>query len=258
MDRLHIFIILLIGVVATSQVQMSGSVLEWKVTPGRNITLFCDCRTSVGEYVVWYRNCSHLNQPSLVMGTRYPHEKLLNSDYNYANNDILNPFPRFHLEKNQSSQSYDLLILNVTDSDEGLYYCGTQQFHTGKYLSAMAMSQPGSSFCFFPAVPPPHHNNDPHECGLCWSVCPAFAVFSSLFSSLLVYHLCKRTAEAPQVDEKRCETRGHTRENPDEDVCYTALKIHRASQKSKETRNQSFSTRCDGNNMVIYSSIKNN
>lgn len=41
--------------------------------------------------------------------------------------DILNPFPRLHLLENQSSDSYDLLIMNTTDFDEGLYYCGTEQ-----------------------------------------------------------------------------------------------------------------------------------
>ncbi|KAF3687613.1 hypothetical protein EXN66_Car003285 [Channa argus] len=102
-----------------------------EVRPGDNITLFCDCKTSVGEYVIWYRNCSHLNQPSLVMGTRYPYEKLLNSDYN---SDILNPFPQIYLMKNQSSRSYDIRILNISDSDQGLYYCGTEQLSTGKYV----------------------------------------------------------------------------------------------------------------------------
>lgn len=34
-------------------------------------------------------------------------------------------FPRFKYLKNESSNSYDLMIINVTNSDEGLYYCGT-------------------------------------------------------------------------------------------------------------------------------------
>lgn len=99
--------------------------LELPVRLGDNITLYCDCKTSSGVYIRWYRICSHVNQPSLVLSTRYPHElELMDKD---DSNGFLNPFPRFHFVKNQSSESYDLLILNITDSDEGLYYCGTEQ-----------------------------------------------------------------------------------------------------------------------------------
>lgn len=112
------------GVISTSQVQISGPVLELTVRPGDNVTLYCDCKTSSGVYIKWYKNCSHVNQPSLVLNSRYPHEELMDKDYD---TDFLNPFPRFHLVKNESSESYDLLIVNITDSDEGLYYCGTEQ-----------------------------------------------------------------------------------------------------------------------------------
>lgn len=112
------------GVIATSQVQISGPVLELTVRRGDNITLHCDCKASTGVYIKWYRNCSHVNQPPLVLKTRYPHEELMDKDYG---TDFLNPFPRFHLVKNESSESYDLLIVNITVSDEGLYYCGTEQ-----------------------------------------------------------------------------------------------------------------------------------
>ena len=33
---------------------------------------------------------------------------------------------RFKFVDNTSSNSYDLLIMNITESDEGIYYCGTQ------------------------------------------------------------------------------------------------------------------------------------
>lgn len=102
---------------------MSGSVLEMTVGPGDNITLYCNCKAFTGVYIKWYRNCFHMNQPPLVLSTRYPHEQLMDNDYT----DFLSPFPRFHLVKNKSSESYDLLIVNITDSDEGFYYCGTEQ-----------------------------------------------------------------------------------------------------------------------------------
>lgn len=108
------------GVASSIQDHISGSVLEVAVGPGDNITLYCDCKLSTGVYVVWYRNCSHENQPSLVLRTRYD----VYLDPNTK--DFLNPFPRFHLLLNKSSQSYDLLITSLVDSDEGLYYCRTE------------------------------------------------------------------------------------------------------------------------------------
>ncbi|KAG8014827.1 hypothetical protein GBF38_003484, partial [Nibea albiflora] len=94
--------------------QISGSVTA---RPGDNVTLYCDCKTSTGVYIVWFRNCSHENQPSLVL--RY--KQMFQGGY------TLNLIPRFHFVANDSSDSYDLMIMNVTDSDEGLYYCGTEE-----------------------------------------------------------------------------------------------------------------------------------
>uniref|UniRef100_A0A3Q3EKZ4 Ig-like domain-containing protein n=1 Tax=Labrus bergylta TaxID=56723 RepID=A0A3Q3EKZ4_9LABR len=101
-------------VAAVSPDCVCGSELKVTVRPGDNITLYCDCKRSTGVYIMWYRNCSHENQPSLVLkrNTGSWTESLP---------------PNFHLLKNQSSDSYDLLILNITESDEGLYYCGTEE-----------------------------------------------------------------------------------------------------------------------------------
>ena len=88
---------------------ISGSVLE--VKRGDNITLYCDCKPSTAVYIVWFRNCSHENQPSLVLTQkRYEDPQ---------------KFHRYKLVKNSSSDSYNLFITNVSASDEGLYYCGT-------------------------------------------------------------------------------------------------------------------------------------
>uniref|UniRef100_A0A3P8U2Q2 Ig-like domain-containing protein n=1 Tax=Amphiprion percula TaxID=161767 RepID=A0A3P8U2Q2_AMPPE len=97
---------------------VSGSVLEVTARTGDNITLYCDCKVSSGVYIVWIRNCSHENQPSLVL-------KSTDRDLweGVAN---LKP-PRFEFVKNDSSDSYDLLIKNISNADEGLYYCGTEE-----------------------------------------------------------------------------------------------------------------------------------
>ena len=41
---------------------------------------------------------------------------------------LLNPFPGFTLVWNRFNNTYDLLIENVTESDLGLYYCGTVEW----------------------------------------------------------------------------------------------------------------------------------
>ncbi|XP_069386351.1 uncharacterized protein [Paralichthys olivaceus] len=178
------------------------------------------------------------------METRYRAEK---TEINYSHKDFLDPFPRFTLLKNDSSQSYDLLILNITDSDEGLYYCGTQTSSTegvGKNympdgfgsVTRMIVSRKYPVECRQCA------------CGLCWmllySLCPAFAVLSSLLSSGLVYHFCRKTAKEPEVHEKECKSSDRTRGNQDEDVCYAALEIRQPTQRSKKKKTQSsdFST----------------
>jgi len=88
--------------------------------PGENITLYCDSKLSTGVYIVWYRNCSHENQPSLVLKDEWTQTTNIER--------VLNPLPRFHFVRNYSSESYDLLIINTTETDEGLYYCGTVKF----------------------------------------------------------------------------------------------------------------------------------
>ncbi|XP_023274837.1 uncharacterized protein LOC111664481 [Seriola lalandi dorsalis] len=218
--------------------------LEVTVKPEDNITLYCDCKTSAGVYIVWYRNCSHVNQPSLVLRTKYPHEEMMDTFYS---RDGLNPFPRFHLEKNRSSESYNLLIMNVTVSDEGLYYCGTEHAKVEEKEKLMQKfvyrySNVTTRILLLDSSKTQQH------CGVCWmllfSLCPAVAVLSSLLSAMLVYLLCKRRAKEPQVDENRSDTGSHTRENQDEDVCYTALEIHQVSQRPKKNNTQSsdFST----------------
>ncbi|XP_049428904.1 uncharacterized protein LOC125886615 [Epinephelus fuscoguttatus] len=241
MDRLHISLLILIGAVSCSNDSVSGSVLEVTVRPGDDITLYCDCKLSTGVYIVWYRNCSHENQPSLVLQTKHP-SKTVNTE-----NDPLKILPRFQFVRNFSSASYDLLIMNITHSDEGLYYCGTVQtkVEDKEYITSRTIYRYGNiTTRIVFSSSEPHHPEASQECGVCWmllfSLCPALAVFSSLLSSLLVYHLCQRKAKEPQVDQQRPQTGM----NQDEDVCYAAVEIRQASQrpKKKKTQSSDFST----------------
>ncbi len=82
--------------------------MEMKVSPGDNITLYCDLSVTLGSVVVWIRNCSHENQPSLIIH----YIKL-----------YLEIFQRFSFIHNPYNNSYDLHITNISVSDLGLYYC---------------------------------------------------------------------------------------------------------------------------------------
>ncbi len=82
--------------------------MEMKVSPGDNITLYCDLSINLGSVVEWIRNCSHENQPSLII------------DYMKLYLEI---FQRFSFIHNPYNNSHDLHITNISASDLGLYYC---------------------------------------------------------------------------------------------------------------------------------------
>ena len=94
----------------------SYTVVERTVRPGENVTLHCDCKRSPGEMIVWYRNCSHENQPTLIL--RSWKETRENEDSRSIHPNEM---------KNRSSQSHALLIRNISDSHLGLYCCGTEK-----------------------------------------------------------------------------------------------------------------------------------
>lgn len=99
---------------------MSVSVREVTFRTGENITLYCDCKTATGVFIAWFfRYCSHENQSHHVI-TISDQFKL-----NYK-------FPRLKFIKNESSESYDLLVINATNADEGFYYCGTAELRVEK------------------------------------------------------------------------------------------------------------------------------
>nr|XP_029135470.1 uncharacterized protein LOC109992787 isoform X2 [Labrus bergylta] len=231
MEGRHV-VLLLVSVVSLSPDCVCGSELKVTVRPGDNIILYCDCKTSTGVYIMWYRNCSRENQPSLVLR---------------ATNRLNHP--NFHLLKNQSSDSYDLLILNITESDEGLYYCGTEETKveekehiTSKYIYSYSNITRRIIFnAETNQTPPPKMQQD------CWilifCLCPVVSIVSSLLSSLVVYHCCKKAEEHP-VDQQRPDTRGHPRQSQDDDVCYAAVEIRQKSKRPKKKKEPQTSDFC--------------
>uniref|UniRef100_A0A3P9NZN6 Ig-like domain-containing protein n=1 Tax=Poecilia reticulata TaxID=8081 RepID=A0A3P9NZN6_POERE len=93
---------------------ISTSVEEKRTRPGENILLHCDCKQLPGVYIVWYKNSSHEDTPTLVLNVK-------------SGFDMEKKFPRFKFLKNFTFDSYDLLIVHVNNADEGLYYCGTEE-----------------------------------------------------------------------------------------------------------------------------------
>ncbi|XP_043970028.1 uncharacterized protein LOC122829501 [Gambusia affinis] len=233
-----------------SHCSISDSMLETIVRPGDNITIYCDCKVSFGKYVVWFRNCSHQYQPTLVVNWK----NLL------YEREIT--FPRFKYLKNESSNSYDLMIINVTNSDEGLYYCGTLETKVKQDENKNIFSQESylygnmtTKITLYTETHLPHQNISMtvEECGLCWkllfALCPFFSALSALLSAFLVYLLCQKSANT-KAEKKRGNTSRQTEETQDENVCYAALEIHQPSQRTKRKRT------IQSSDFSTYSAIK--
>ena len=84
--------------------RISGAHKELRVRPGDDVTLLCDIEDKKKWAVEWRRNCSHRNQPTLVLEGRWTP-------------------PHITFQQNTSSNSMDLRIENITEHDLGLYYC---------------------------------------------------------------------------------------------------------------------------------------
>ncbi|XP_054461141.1 uncharacterized protein LOC129096391 [Anoplopoma fimbria] len=231
MDELLIFLIIL-RVASCSHDWISGSVLEATVRPGDNITLYCDCKLSSGVYIVWYRNCSHENQPSLVLKVTLESRTIVDAAR------LMNPLPRFHYVRNYSSNSYDLLIINTTDSDEGFYYCGTgrNKVEGNTTITSRPVYRYGNITTKILFNSSPHLSvADPSpvfaEPWMVFTI--AFTILSSVISFILVYHFCQETDKESQVLQERPDTRGQTRRDQDEDACFTRV-VFRA--KDGQTR----------------------
>ena len=114
------------GAVVSFQNVLSNPVLELIVRPGENVTLYCDCKLTLGVNLVWYRNCSHENQPTLSLNWKDRDQDIFGYGGDGGN------FFHLNMMWNDSSNSFDLLIKNITDSHLGLYYCGTEELNGEK------------------------------------------------------------------------------------------------------------------------------
>ncbi|KAK0136673.1 hypothetical protein N1851_027146 [Merluccius polli] len=246
MSWMCIFLPAIWGAVVSCQDILSNTEVELTVRPGENVTLYCDCKLSTGKRIVWYRNCSHDNQPTFTLKwNSVDHDNEDNGDHS----------SHLHLVWNDSSNSFNLLIKNITDSHLGLYYCGTEEvavidedkvsskyIHTyGNVTTRISFDNSSSAGVGDSGTP---------DCGQCWMLlvilCPSSALLLSLLSSSVVYLYCRKTDEDLQVAQRTPASRDITSiGNQDEDgLCYATLDIPRRSQRPKMKRVQTseFST----------------
>ncbi|XP_048053363.1 uncharacterized protein LOC125272520 isoform X2 [Megalobrama amblycephala] len=204
-----------------------------KVRPGDNITLYCDRSSTLGSLIVWIRNCSHENQPSLEI------------DFTKWNKEI---FQRFSSVQNRSSNSYDLHITNISVSDLGLYYCGEVENKVDKDANGIISSSKvyyngnrTTRLSFAEEVTPCSGLNitsTPRvsDCVLCWtllfSVCPVCV----LLSSICLYCLYQRKTTDAAADQKVNSRGRNTIEGEDEEVCYASLDVKTRRQKQRKTK----------------------
>lgn len=84
--------------------RITGADEELRVSPGDNITLYCELKAENEWAIGWRRNCSHTHQPLMIFESKWTPT-------------------RFTLQRNISSKSVDLMIVNITERDLGFYYC---------------------------------------------------------------------------------------------------------------------------------------
>lgn len=99
------------GVTQSDNLWVSGTGVDLIVKPGSNVTIYCDCIWTTGLKIYWYRNCLQCRKPSIAISTQ---DITLEDDKS---------FPHYQAKVNSSSQSHDLLIKNITESELGVYYC---------------------------------------------------------------------------------------------------------------------------------------
>ncbi|KAM3623151.1 uncharacterized protein V6R79_007704 [Siganus canaliculatus] len=215
MDKLQVFVAVVLGLTCYSHGWISGSQLERTVHPGDNITLYCDYKGASAADVVWFRNCSHENQPPLVL--------TVNSILKHGqDDDFQRKFHHYESLVNRSSQSLDLRILNITESDEGVYYCGTQELQVLKNNRVMSPSDYSygkvTTRIILNSSDPQCHQHQPvQDCGQCWTLlfilCPVSALLSSLVCSLVVCLICHKTAKDSQADHREADAGGESDRN---------------------------------------------
>ncbi|KAL7856237.1 hypothetical protein AOLI_G00198410 [Acnodon oligacanthus] len=229
---------------------ISGAEVELKVRQGDNVTIYCDRLSPIGSYVAWFKNCSHENQPPLII---------------HAMKLVQGENPHYDLVWDASAQSHGLLIKNIIESDMGLYYCAVYEktvteecglnsknvYQFGKRTTLISLvgdtTVPCANLSQTPSTPV-------SDCSVCWkllvSVCPVCVLLSSTCLYCIYRHVAKAKYEA---DEEKCEKKRSQRSEKvgEGDVCYASLDI--PSRGSKHMRKK---TRAESSELCTYSRVQ--
>ncbi|XP_073716100.1 uncharacterized protein [Misgurnus anguillicaudatus] len=220
-----------------------------KVRPGDNITLHCDRPITGGLGIVWMKNSSYENQPSLMI------------DYRKMNKETIR---RFSFPKNSNINSFDLHINNITVFDLGLYYCAeyvkkvnkdeegmiysSDVYYYGNRTTCLSLAVTSCSGPSSTTVSPPPPVSD---CSLCWMLLVSVCVVCFLICFICVYCLCHRkTTDGGTVNREKIKMRNTCEGIDDKEVCYASLDVKARRQiRPKKKQRQS-------SDVSIYAPVK--
>ncbi|KAM9449854.1 uncharacterized protein Hap1MRO34_022322 [Clarias gariepinus] len=213
METSRVALIALVCVVFSSQKRISGAEVEMRVRRGDDVTLYSDCVSDSGFITVWFRNCSEKDHPRIMISLA-----------DLVNGELLGgDLTRYSFLLNKSTNAYDLLIKNITESDQGLYYCAlTEQkfsgnnkdilnrldvYHYGNRVNRLSVQESCPSVCE-PCVSEPSVSWE-----LVLSVCAVCVLLSSFLSSICVYCLCTHTTKEIKTEPAGTKKRTTLRHN---------------------------------------------
>ncbi|KAL6467216.1 hypothetical protein MHYP_G00250200 [Metynnis hypsauchen] len=168
MERLRVALITFICVSISN---ISGLVVEMRVRPGDNVTIYCDCTWQSEFKIVWARKSSQEDQPPLI----------------HLTDDFM--LSRYSLVWNSANITSDLLVTNITESDLGLYYCALYEKKISKDKSKDTMV-PCANLFQLTSTPPVS------DCSVCWKL--LVADDDVCYASLDTWWK-KRTAGSPDL-----------------------------------------------------------
>ncbi|XP_060748495.1 uncharacterized protein LOC132861123 isoform X2 [Tachysurus vachellii] len=242
METSRVALIALVCVVFSSQKRISGAEVEMRVRPGDDVTLYCDCVWKVGFYPVWFRNCSEEDHPTVKISRK----ELIAGD-----------FPCYSFVLNVSTNTHNLLIKNITESDQGLYYCALSENMVMDYKNGTIrfgdVYHYGNRSTRLSVLKPCHSVSEESVSCVSWSLvfsmCVVCVLLSSLLSSICVYCVCTNTTKVRvKADLTGSDKRTTLRreEVGDDEVCYASLdtkKLERKKMKRKKRiQHSDFST----------------
>ncbi|KAM9449823.1 uncharacterized protein Hap1MRO34_022282 isoform 2-T2 [Clarias gariepinus] len=255
METSRVALIALVCVVFSSQKRISGAEVEMRVRRGDDVTLYSDCVWKSGLNTVWFRNCSEKDHPRLMIST---------TDWRVTETRA-GAFTRYSLMFNESTSTHSLLIKNVTESDQGLYYCAIHEkiiskdkngtiissdvYRYGNKSTRLSLLAPCPGVCE-PCVSEPNMSWT-----LVLSVCAVCVLLSSLLSSICVYYLCTHTTKAEiRAGGEERKTPRHDEVGEDE-VCYASLEIQNLKKKTTKKKKKKIQTVQDSD-FSTYSEVR--